>query len=107
MPSGTTLIVVAVALFLVVTFLAVADYVVYRQVIRRLKEKHGDRWETLQWSSRWRLWRLLWHNEEYAMDSSLSSLLRVYRVVTVAYAVAAAAWIVVVILVLLPPAALR
>jgi hypothetical protein len=105
---GTTLIVVAVALFLVVMFLVVADYMVYRRVLRRLKEKHGDRWETLHWSSRWRLWRLLWRNEEYAADdSSLSPLLRVYRVVTVAYAVAAAAWIVVVILVLLPPTALR
>jgi hypothetical protein len=106
MPAGAILPVATVALFVLVMSLLVADYAVYRRVLRRLKDKHGERWDILQWSSRWKLWRLLWGVDEYAADPSLGSLLRVYRVVTVAYAVAVAVWIVVGILALLQSTAL-
>ena len=88
------------ALFLLVVVLAVAGLVVYRLIVQRLK--HQNRSELLGAPSRWALFRFLWLGDESRADPALHSLLRLNRILMVAYAIVAVVWLVVVAVVLLP-----
>ena len=100
MPREDILALAVVALFVLVVGLLMAGYAAYRRIVQKLREQ--NRWENLQDSSRWAVFRFLWHGDERGGDPSLSSLLRLYRVFTLAYALAVVAWLLAMILVLLP-----
>lgn len=98
MPSKVLTLAVP-ALFLLVVVLAVAGLVVYRRIVQRLKDQNHS--ELLGASSRWALFRFLWRGDESRTDPPLHSLLRLNRVLMVAYAIVALVWLVVVAVVLL------
>jgi len=102
MPAEAILPLAVVALFIVMLSLLVVDCVVYRRVVRRLKDLNADARQTTEWSSRWQVWRVLWRGGGHATDPSMRALLRTFRLVNVAYAVAAIVWMALVVLVLLP-----
>jgi hypothetical protein len=100
MPREDILALAVVALFVLVVGFLVAGYAAYRRIVQKLKEQ--NRWQNLQDSSRWAVFRFLWHADERSGDPSLSSLFRLYRVFALAYALAVVAWLLAMTLVLLP-----
>lgn len=96
MPREEILALAVVALFVLVVGLLIAGYAAYRRIVQKLKEQ--NRWDNLQDSSRWAFFHFLWRGD----DASLNSLLRLYRIFTLAYALAVIAWLAAMTLFLLP-----
>ncbi len=104
MPSEDVLATVLIALVLLGLGLVVGEYVVYRRMVRKLREQ--GRWESLRGSSRWVRFRIFWGVDERDSDPALMWLSRQYRVITIAYAVVVVAAMVIMTLILLPGTAI-
>lgn len=99
MPAEFLVPLVAVA-FLVVLTLFVVGLVVYLRIVRRLKDRNSPLVASGDRSSRWALWRFLWTQQD--RDHSMGSLLKTFRIVSIAYMLAVVVLLVVVAMVLLP-----
>jgi len=101
-PANALLPLATVVFFVVVVGLFVVEYAVYRRIVRRLKDCNSPLVASRGRSSRWALWRFLWTQQDRTEDHLIGSLLKTFRIVSVAYALAALVWVALLVLVLLP-----
>jgi hypothetical protein len=99
---ANVLLPLAAVLFFAVVGLFVVEFAVYRRIVRRLKDRNSPLVASGDRSSRWALWRFLWTQQDRTEDHSIGSLLKTFRIVSVAYVLATLVWLVLLVLILLP-----